>query len=147
MYKYIGVLISSIILLFKPEYTIVDPICTFIFAILVLYTTYHLIIDSVSVLMEGAPSHIQTESIRKALNTVPGVITVHDLHVWTLSPGKTSLTAHIMISQKAEFDYDNILAKSQHIICDEFGVHHSTLQIESEQARFTSHCRPELCSC
>ena len=71
-----------------------DPICTFIFAILVLYTTYYLIIDSVSVLMEGAPSHIQTESIRKALNTIPGVLTVHDLHVWTLSPGKTSLTAH-----------------------------------------------------
>ncbi|KAG2217380.1 hypothetical protein INT45_007390, partial [Circinella minor] len=143
----VGVLISSIILLFKPEYTIVDPICTFIFAILVLYTTYHLIIDSIGVLMEGVPNHIQTESIMNALNTIPGVLTIHDLHVWTLSPGKTSLTAHIMISQKVEFDYDTILAQSQHIICNQFGVHHSTLQIESEKARFTSHCKPELCSC
>ncbi|KAI9491609.1 cation efflux protein [Zychaea mexicana] len=142
----VGVLISSIVLLFKPEYTIVDPICTFVFAILVLFTTYHLIQDSVGVLMEGTPSHIHPETISKSLMSTPGVIAVHDLHVWTLSPGKIALTAHIVISQKMEFDYDDILAKSQRIICDEFSVHHSTLQIESEQARFTSHCRPELCA-
>ncbi|KAI7900080.1 cation efflux protein [Cokeromyces recurvatus] len=141
----VGVLISSVILIFKPEYTIVDPMCTFLFSILVLYTTYHLVQDSLAVLMEGVPGNIHPDLIEKSLLEVPGVIAVHDLHVWTLSPGKYSLTAHIKVDQSV-CSYDEVLSKGQHIICDLFGVHHSTLQIESDNTGFTSHCNPELCS-
>lgn len=144
-FRGIGVLISSVVLLFKPTYTIVDPICTFVFALIVLYTTFHLITDSVGVLMEGAPGHLKPEAIVKSLTAIPGVIAVHDLHVWTLSPGKPSLTAHILVEKDVQLQYDDILYKSQRVVCDEFGVHHTTLQIESEEARFTSHCRPEIC--
>ncbi|KAI9499510.1 cation efflux family-domain-containing protein [Zychaea mexicana] len=142
----IGVLISSIVLLFKPDLTIVDPICTFVFSLLVLYTTYHLVRDSLGVLMEGTPGHIEPEAIQRSLENIPGVVAVHDLHVWTLSPGKSSLTAHITVSRDAELSYDEILARGQRIVCDRYGVHHSTLQVESEQANFTSHCRPEICT-
>jgi cation diffusion facilitator family transporter len=138
-------LISSIILIFKPEYTIVDPLCTFVFSIIVLYTTCHLVKDSIAVLMEGAPGHIKPEAIEKSLMQIPGVIAVHDLHIWALSPGKSSLTAHITVSQDQQ-NYDDVLAKGQQIICDVYGVHHSTLQIESDKAEFTSHCRPDMCS-
>ncbi|GAA5814277.1 hypothetical protein MFLAVUS_007771 [Mucor flavus] len=141
----VGVLISSIILIFKPEYVIVDPICTFVFSIIVLYTTYHLVKDSLAVLMEGAPGHIQPEAIEKSILQIPGVVAVHDLHIWALSPGKSALTAHITVSQD-KTSYDDILAKSQQIICDIYGVHHSTLQIESDKADFTSHCRPDMCT-
>ncbi|KAI9321633.1 cation efflux protein [Dichotomocladium elegans] len=142
----IGVLISSIILIFKPKLTIVDPICTFIFSLLVLYTTYHLVRDSLAVLMEGTPGHIDLDAIQKTLQEIPGVTAVHDLHVWTLSPGKSSLTAHITIARNADISYDEVLARGQRIVCDRFGVHHSTIQVESEQAGFTSHCRPDICS-
>ncbi|KAL7318968.1 hypothetical protein PS15m_002149 [Mucor circinelloides] len=141
----VGVLVSSIILIFKPEMTFVDPLCTFFFSILVLYTTYHLVKDSLAVLMEGVPGNIHPDLIEKSLLDVPGVIAVHDLHVWTLSPGKYSLTAHITIDHNAS-NYDEVLSKGQHIVCDVYGVHHSTLQIESEQSSFTSHCNPELCA-
>ncbi|KAI7878470.1 hypothetical protein K492DRAFT_212464 [Lichtheimia hyalospora FSU 10163] len=142
----IGVLVSSIILIFKPSLTIVDPICTFIFSLLVLYTTYHLVRDSLGVLMEGTPGHIELDAIKRSLQDIPGVVAVHDLHVWTLSPGKSSLTAHITVSRDADLSYDEILARGQRVVCDQFGVHHSTLQVESEQAGFTSHCRPEICN-
>lgn len=145
-YFYLGILISSIILLVNPKLTIVDPICTFIFSLLVLYTTYHLVKDSLAVLMEGVPGNIEPELIEKSLLQLPGVVAVHDLHVWTLSPGKSSLTAHITIDRESFNRYDDILAKSQRIICDLYGVHHSTLQIESEQANFTNHCRPNICT-
>lgn len=141
-----GVLVSSIILIFKPSLTIVDPICTFIFSLLVLYTTYHLVRDSLAVLMEGTPGGIEPEYIEASLLQIPGVIAVHDLHVWTLSPGKSSLTAHLTVSSDARLNYDEVLARSQRIICDRFGVHHSTVQIESDKADFTSHCRPDLCT-
>ncbi|SAM06135.1 hypothetical protein [Absidia glauca] len=140
----IGILISSIVLLVNPKLTIVDPICTFIFSLLVLYTTYHLVKDSLAVLMEGVPRHIQPEQIEKSLLQVPGVVAVHDLHVWVLSPGKSSLTAHISIERDAFNRYDEILTKSQRIICDMYGVHHSTLQIESDQSNFQNHCRPQI---
>ncbi|ORZ24121.1 cation efflux protein [Absidia repens] len=142
----IGILISSIILLVNPKLTIVDPICTFIFSLLVLYTTYHLVKDSLAVLMEGVPQHIKPEQIEKSLLQVPGVVAVHDLHVWVLSPGKSSLTAHISIDRDAFDKYDDILTKSQRIICDMYGVHHSTLQIESDQSNFQNHCRPQICT-
>ncbi|RCH92551.1 hypothetical protein CU097_009740 [Rhizopus azygosporus] len=142
----VGVLISSIILIFKPDYTIVDPLCTFLFSILVLYTTYHLVKDSLAVLMEGVPGNIHPDLIEKSLLGVPGVIAVHDLHVWTLSPGKYSLTAHIKVDHTADISYDEVLSKGQHIVCDVYGVHHSTLQIESDKTAFTSHCTPEICA-
>lgn len=96
--------------------------------------------------MEGAPGHIQPEAIEKSLLNIPGVVAIHDLHIWTLSPGKSSLTAHITVSLEKKNYYDDILAQSQKIVCDLYGVHHSTLQIESEKADFTSHCRPDMCS-
>ncbi|KAI9033896.1 cation efflux protein [Phycomyces nitens] len=142
----IGVLISSIILIFKPEYTIVDPLCTFMFSLLVLFTTYHLVRDSLAVLMEGVPGDIEPEAIEKSLSQIPGVVAVHDLHIWTLSPGKSSLTAHITVSADSELTYDQVLQRSQHIVCDMYGVHHSTIQIESDQATFTSHCKPDICN-
>ncbi|KAG2196198.1 hypothetical protein INT47_004724 [Mucor saturninus] len=142
----VGVFISSIILIYKPHLTIVDPICTFVFSILVLYTTYHLVKDSLAVLMEGVPGNIHPDLIEKSLLGLPGVLAVHDLHVWTLSPGKYSLTAHITIDSSSGADYDDILSKGQHIVCDLYGVHHSTLQIESDETAFTSHCNPELCA-
>ncbi|CEP18610.1 hypothetical protein [Parasitella parasitica] len=140
----IGVLISSIVLIFKPEYTIVDPLCTFIFSIIVLYTTYHLVKDSIAVLMEGAPGHIRPEEIEKSLLQITGVISVHDLHIWALSPGKSSLTAHIVAT--AASSYDDILHQAQRALGGIYGIHHSTLQIESDRAGFTSHCRPAICS-
>ncbi|KAI8372740.1 cation efflux protein [Radiomyces spectabilis] len=142
----VGVLISSIILVFKPEMTFMDPCCTFIFSILVLYTTYHLVKDSLAVLMEGAPQHIQADAVEKSLAEIPGVVAVHDLHIWTLSPGKSSLTAHIVVAQNPLINYDEVLTSGQRIVSDQFGVLHSTLQIESDHAYFTSHCHPDLCS-
>jgi cation diffusion facilitator family transporter len=142
----VGVLISSIILIFRPDLTIVDPICTFIFSIFVLYTTYHLVKDSLAVLMEGTPLNIQPEDIERSILEIPGVVAVHDLHVWNLSPGKSSLTAHITFDKNALHSYDEILYQAQHVVCDTYGVHHSTLQLESDATGFTSHCRPDLCT-
>ncbi|KAI7907110.1 cation efflux family-domain-containing protein [Cokeromyces recurvatus] len=140
----IGVLISSIVLIFKPEYTIVDPICTFIFSLIVLYTTFHLIKDSMIVLMEGVPGHIETEAIEHSLLQISDVVSVHDLHIWELSPGNSLLTAHIVIFEDVKCN-NNILKESQQMIYSVYGILHSTLQIESNKAIFTNHCRPDIC--
>ncbi|KAI9313566.1 cation efflux family-domain-containing protein [Dichotomocladium elegans] len=141
----IGVLLSSIILIFNPELTIVDPICTFIFAAIVLCTTFQLISDSLGILMECVPSHIHLDTISKALNAIPGVVSIHDLHVWSLAPGKTFLTVHIQQQQQQLVDYNDVLIKSQHILTEQLGLSHLTIQIEPQNAQFKHHCRPDLC--
>ncbi|KAF9914426.1 hypothetical protein BX616_008314 [Lobosporangium transversale] len=84
----VGVLVASIVIMVKPSWTIVDPICTVFFSILVLFTTYRLVWDSLGILMEGTPTHIDPEEIEKSLLDIPGVTLVHDLHVWNLTAGK-----------------------------------------------------------
>lgn len=81
-------LIASIIIMIKPSWTIVDPICTVFFSALVMFTTYRLVWDSLGILMEGTPTHIDPEEIEASLLKIPGVTLVHDLHVWNLTAGK-----------------------------------------------------------
>jgi len=73
----VGVVIAAIIIKFKPNLLIVDPICTFIFSVIVLFTTFKLVGKSVAVLMEATPSHIDPLEIEEDLAKVPGVRAVH----------------------------------------------------------------------
>ncbi|KAI8092815.1 cation efflux family-domain-containing protein [Halteromyces radiatus] len=149
----LGVLISSIVLWIKPEYGFVDPLCTFLFSMIVMYTTYHLVRDSLVVLMEGVPHHLDVEKLETSLLGLKRVIGVHDLHIWTLSPGKMALSVHLTVNplvntatsslhsdssgssshtMMAEVNHDNrVLVEAQSLIYDLYGVHHSTIQIET----------------
>ncbi|KAI8067102.1 cation efflux family-domain-containing protein [Gongronella butleri] len=128
----LGVLTSSIILLFKPEYGIVDPLCTFFFSLIVMYTTYHLVRESLVVLMEGVPSQLQLDKIELSLLQIKSVVAVHDLHIWTLSPGKVAMTAHLVLEpdlQECERQFS--LADAQSLMHLVYDIHHTTFQIET----------------
>lgn len=84
---------------FQPEWHIVDPICTFMFSILVLATTYAIIKDTVLVLMEGMPKNNQFVAVLDTLLNISGVIRVHNLRIWALSLDKTVLSAHLVIGK------------------------------------------------
>ncbi|KAI8806863.1 cation efflux family-domain-containing protein [Cladochytrium replicatum] len=91
----IGVLISAAIIWAYPSMTIVDPICTFVFSIIVIMTTFRLMSNSITVLMEGTPTDIDPEQVAADLLKIPGVTDVHDLHIWALTVGKVALAAHL----------------------------------------------------
>ncbi|KAJ0055256.1 hypothetical protein NL108_013571, partial [Boleophthalmus pectinirostris] len=93
----LSVLVSAIIIFFKPEYKIADPICTFIFSILVLCTTFTIIKDIVVVLMEGTPGGVQYSEVRDRLLAVKGVTAVHNMRIWALTMNQVLLTAHVAI--------------------------------------------------
>ncbi|KAG0230481.1 hypothetical protein BGX31_005822 [Mortierella sp. GBA43] len=148
-----GVLVASIIIMIKPSWTIVDPICTVFFSCLVLFTTYRLVWDSLGILMEGTPSHIDPEEIEASLLEIPGVILVHDLHVWNLTAGKASMAVHLQLDPRSLHpnrdlsmsDYDRILTQAQNVVCGRFQIHHSTIQLETS-SNASEHCRPDMCS-
>ena len=91
----IGILIAGIIIYFFPSYNIMDPLCTYIFSIIVGFTTISILKDCISVLMEGVPMETDLNSIEKDLKSIDGVIDIHDLHVWCLSIGKISMSCHL----------------------------------------------------
>lgn len=91
----IGVIIAACFIYFFPTWTIIDPMCTFLFSILVLFTTIFIVRDCIKILMEGTPSEINIEKLTEELEDVPGVEEVHDVHVWSLSVGKLAMSAHI----------------------------------------------------
>uniref|UniRef100_A0A665U661 Proton-coupled zinc antiporter SLC30A8 n=1 Tax=Echeneis naucrates TaxID=173247 RepID=A0A665U661_ECHNA len=91
----LSVLVSAIIIFFKPEYKIADPICTFLFSILVLCTTFTIMKDILIVLMEGTPTGVKYSEVRDGLLAVNGVTAVHNLHIWALTMNQAVLSAHV----------------------------------------------------
>jgi len=127
----IGVLAASVIIYFLPHWTIVDPICTFIFSIIVMFTTASIVKDCIVVLMEGSPTDIDTEKMIDDFNKIEGVEEMHDLHVWSLSLGKPALSVHLKSKQP-----EQTLAKATRLIKNKYQIFHSTIQVESEEPSY-----------
>jgi len=124
----VGVVIASILIWIWPEHLkIADPICTFIFSILVIFTTKSVVKDCIQVLMEAAPSNIDVDGFRSDLLKINGVLDVHDLHVWCLSSGKPSMSAHI----SADDSFDKIILKNATDLCRKIGISHTTIQVDT----------------
>jgi zinc transporter 2 len=122
----IGVMIAAALIWHDPSWKIADPICTFMFSILVLFTTIRLVKQSVGVLMEGIPEGIDPKAVENSLFDVEGVREVHDLHIWSLSVGKPSLSVHLL----AEGDGKGVLERSTKMLAREYNIHHTTIQVE-----------------
>lgn len=106
----------------------VDPAASVLIALLVVYSAWRLLLDSVAVLMESAPRGIDVDEVRSALLAVSGVSTVHDLHVWSITSGLDSLSAHVVVEDGAA--HKNLLNELRAMLHNRFGISHTTLQLE-----------------
>ena len=94
----------------------------------ILISTARLLLDSLNVLLEGAPAHLDTEEIRRCLVSTPGVDEVHELHVWSLAGGTPMLTAHLVVDHSVTAI--EVLRQAGRTLRERFGVTHATLQVE-----------------
>lgn len=129
----VGVLTASIIIYFfqdnHPYIVKADPICTFIFGIIVLSTSIPIFKDCISVLMEATPKNINYDEMAKEFRNIPDIVDMHDIHIWSIKLGKVSLTAHF-ISNNPQKTLENAT-----IICKKYGIYHSTIQVEDYTQR------------
>ena len=88
---------AAIVIYFQPTWTIIDPICTFVFSILVLATTVSILRNTLGVLMEATPSGISHNVVKNTFLNVQGIRQVHNLRIWSLTTDKTALGAHLVI--------------------------------------------------
>ena len=127
----IGVMIGGVIIWIKPEWKVVDLICSLLFSVLVLGTTIRILRDTVEILMESTPREIDVKKLEKELCEIQGVIAIHELHIWAITMGKTSLACHVNIYPDADAD---VVLKKVLAYCDQvFNISHVTVQIERNQ--------------
>lgn len=129
----VGVLVAAAIITIFPSFTIVDPICTLFFAVVVVFTTKNLARETMVVLMEGAPPGVSLEKIHDELKSIDGVLRVGDFHVWSITSRRPALSVHLYKTPEAS-DHD-VLKRSQHILKNKFNISHATIQINCKEPR------------
>ncbi len=117
-----------------------DPAVSLGICLLILLSSIRLIKESFHILMEGTPSHLDTEAVGKALASIPGVTGVHDLHIWMIASEFVSLSAHLNVPKTC--DSREIFRRAQDILRSEFQISHSTLQLEIQDE---GSCPTESC--
>lgn len=126
----LSVLVSALVIFFKPEYKMADPICTFLFSILVLCTTFTIIKDILVVLMEGVPAGVKYSEVRDGLLAVKGVTAIHNLHIWALTVNQALLTAHVAIDETV--DAQTVLREMTQACYSSYNFHSITIQMERQ---------------
>jgi cobalt-zinc-cadmium efflux system protein len=138
----VGVLAAGLLIKITGSF-IWDPIVSAAVCLLILWSSGRLVRDSFHVLMEGAPAHLDVSALQEAIREVPGVVEVHDLHVWTITSGFISLSAHLKIPRGR--DVQEIIRRAQLAVSTRFNVVHTTFQPEvAEEAGCETVSCPEI---
>ena len=125
----IGVIIAAIIMLTTGWYY-ADPIISAGIGLFILPRTWMLLKAAVGVLLEGTPSDVNLATLRESIANVPGVASVHDLHVWCLTSGVNAMSVHAVLADHAL--HDEVLAAVQKRVTLDFKIAHATVQVECE---------------
>jgi cobalt-zinc-cadmium efflux system protein len=127
----LGVIFAAVIMMTTGFY-VVDPIISSILSLFILWRTWGLLKESIDILMESAPGHVDLEDLSQSILGVESVVAVHDMHVWTITSGMVSMSGHVIVRKGA--DSELVLENLKHILEHHFGITHTTIQLESESA-------------
>ena len=131
LYGFIATAIAAALIL-ATGFQRADPIASLIIAGLLAHAAYGLIKESGRVFMEAAPHGLDPEQIGRELARQPGVVEIHDLHVWEVTSGFPALSAHVVV--RAGDDCHELRRTLQRVVGDSFGIEHTTLQVDHEAA-------------
>jgi cobalt-zinc-cadmium efflux system protein len=125
----IGAIVAGV-LIWARQWYMADPIVSVIVGALVLYSSWKLVSESVGVLLEATPAHLDTEKILEDIGSVRGVISVHDLHVWSISTRMAAMSCHVVVSDGE--DAGAVLRELSRMMQETYGIEHTTIQTEPE---------------
>ena len=94
-----------------------------------IYSSWNLLKQAIAILMESTPGHLDVDAVRGAMSSAPGVREVHDLHIWTITSGMESLSAHVVLAARLRRSTPALDALRR-VLHDRFGIDHITIQID-----------------
>jgi cobalt-zinc-cadmium efflux system protein len=109
-----------------------DPVVSLLIAVLILFSSYGILRESATVLLEGTPGGINMPAVIAAIKSVRGVLDVHDLHVWMVGPGVIACSCHILVAEQSVREGQQVLRAVVHDIEHRFNITHTTVQVEVE---------------
>ena len=130
----IGVIASALIIMFTG-WTLADPIIGAAIGVFIVPRTWALLKHSVNILLEGTPIGFDLAGLERALRALPGVVDAHDLHVWTITSGIDAMSGHLVVADDA--DQQVVLVAARTALHEDFGIDHTTIQIETAATRST----------
>jgi cobalt-zinc-cadmium efflux system protein len=122
-----GVVVAALVVV-TTGWNQADPIVSAVIALLVLASSWGVLRDSVSILLEAAPRGVDPKQVEAAIVRSPGVVSVHDLHVWEITSGFPALSAHVLVG--ADEDCHGRRRELEALLEDRFGIAHTTLQVD-----------------
>ncbi|MFC4076397.1 cation diffusion facilitator family transporter [Salinithrix halophila] len=126
----VGAIVAGLLMMLFSWY-VADPIISVLVALLILRSAWGVLRQSIHILMEGTPITVDQQKVEDSLKAIPGVIDVHDLHIWTITSGLDSLACHLWVSE--ESDEQHILQEAIRRVEEEFQIRHTTIQVEKSQ--------------
>jgi cobalt-zinc-cadmium efflux system protein len=120
--------------------TWIDPVLSLIIAGLILWSSAGIVRETFNILLEGTPKGLQVPEIRAAIQKIPGVLGVHDLHVWSLTTDSHALASHITIGDRPLAESRAILKEVNHALEHRFRIHHTTIQFEATDCSKSEGC-------
>jgi cobalt-zinc-cadmium efflux system protein len=124
----LGAVVAAVVIMLTG-WALADPLISLVIALLILRGAWQLTRESVDILLEATPAHISLHDVHDRIASVPGVSSVHDLHVWTLTSGVVAMSGHLVVQNPA--DNQRILERVQGQM-EELGIRHITVQMEKD---------------
>lgn len=125
----IAALVSGLVIYFGgPEYNWVDPVLSLIVCALLVHAVWSVFKDAIAVLLDAVPAGVSYDRVGETILAIPGVLDVHDLHIWTMAPGHAAITAHVRLDDRA--NWSECLRNARAALRTAYKIDHITLQPE-----------------
>lgn len=135
----LGIIAGALIINFTGWHQ-ADPILSILIGVLIIWTAWDIIKESLNILLEGLPRGLDLGTVVRAMQRVDGVIDVHDLHIWTLGSNAHALSCHVLIDDMPPSESESILKRINDVLCG-FQIHHTTVQFEHVKCALSdNHC-------
>ena len=123
----LGVAVAAVVIL-ATGWVEADPLVSILIGVLIVASAWSILRDSTEILLESTPRGIDADALGRRLASAPGVVEVHDLHVWTITSGFPALSAHVLV--RPGEDCHGRRRELERLLHDEFGIEHTTLQVD-----------------
>src|SRR6185437_6578517 len=134
-----AVIVGGVAILFTGMMWI-DPVLSIVIAAMILWSSIGIVRETLNILLEGTPRNVQLGAVRTAMQSVPGVVDVHDLHIWSLGSRSHALASHVTIPEMPMSECSSILDGINCTLRDRFHIYHTTIQFETTGCETTHGC-------